>query len=100
MDFSLELAGSDLAPEFVQDLLGTPGGTATVIVRLAVGAHKHVVTKWQHIIPSFQSLNLPESRTSRNPSGNLAPIVYESALDRRSLKVHKKKAIRLRAKEE
>jgi hypothetical protein len=50
MNFSLQLAAGDFSAKFLQHLLRTPRGAATVVVRLMVGADENVVTKRQHSV--------------------------------------------------
>jgi hypothetical protein len=69
VDFSLELPGCDLGTKFLQDLLGSPGSATAVIVRLAVGAHKNVVTESQHIF----LLSNPGSGGRAQPNSIVSP---------------------------
>ena len=68
MDLPLEVTGPDLSAKFLQDLLRSPGRAAAVVVGLAVGADKNMVTKSWHIfllsdpsgvVPCLSSNNSP-----------------------------------------
>jgi ABC-type sugar transport system substrate-binding protein len=55
VNFFLELAGGNLGAQFLQDLFGSSGGAAAVIVGLAVGADENMVAKRQHRVLLIQS---------------------------------------------